>query len=275
MAGRGLAERLLAQPDPPRVVGIDRQLPRALRNRVPLHTLDLTDPVADGRLAEILQKEGCDVLVHAAFFQKRTADRNCAHELEVIGSLHAMNGATAAGTKRLIVTSTARVYGAHVDNPGFLDEESPLRGHAGAPEVEGRVEVERLLGIFARRHPQMSVAVLRPCMMVGPRADSDAVRHFDRRRITLPMGYDPVVQFLSRLLGFPALVTATFPHCGALGLLPLPSRWRIRFGEPIEFSRVAAEKADDPLYVNRVNDEVRSTVQRMLDREIRERPSVF
>ena len=196
MAGRGLAERLLAQPDPPRVVGIARQLPRALRNRVPLYTLDLTEPVADGRLAEILQKEGCDVLVHATFFQKRTADRNCAHELEVIGSPHAMNGAAAAGTKQLIVTSTARVYGAHVDNPGFLEEESPLRGHAGAPEVEDRVEVERLLGIFARRHPQMSVAVLRPCMMVGPRADSDAVRHFDRRRITLPMGYGPVVQFL-------------------------------------------------------------------------------
>ena len=82
-------------------------------------------------------------------------------------------------------------------------------------------------------------------------------------------------QFLSRLLGFSALVTATFPHIGALGLLPLPSRWRIRFGEPIEFSRVAAEKADDPLHVNRVKDEVRSTVQRMLDREIRERSSVF
>ena len=82
-------------------------------------------------------------------------------------------------------------------------------------------------------------------------------------------------QFLSRLLGFSALVTATFPHFGALGLLPLPSRWRIRFGEPIEFSRVAAEKADDPLHVNRVKDEVRSTVQRMLDREIRERSSVF
>jgi UDP-glucose 4-epimerase len=176
LAGRGIAERLLAQPDPPTLIGIDRQVPRVLRHRIKVHALDLTDPVADGRFADILSKEGCDSVIHAAFFQKRTADRSYAHELEVIGSLHVMNGAAAANVQRLVVTSTARVYGAHVDNPGFLDEDSPLRGHAGAPEVEDLVEMERLLGTFARRHPQISVVVLRPCMVVGPRADSQAVR---------------------------------------------------------------------------------------------------
>jgi 1-acyl-sn-glycerol-3-phosphate acyltransferase len=81
--------------------------------------------------------------------------------------------------------------------------------------------------------------------------------------------------FVSRLLGVPALVTPTFPHLGALGLVPLPSRWRIRFGEPISFAGVAAGAADDPLFVNRATERVRATIQRMLDEEVRRRQSVF
>jgi len=41
------------------------------------------------------------------------------------------------------------------------------------------------------------------------------------------------------------------PPLGPLGVIPLPSRWRIRFGEPIWFDDVSAERAVDPLYVNR------------------------
>jgi 1-acyl-sn-glycerol-3-phosphate acyltransferase len=82
-------------------------------------------------------------------------------------------------------------------------------------------------------------------------------------------------KFLSQLLGFPALVTPTFPLLGPLGLLPLPSRWRIRFGQPVEFSDTDLEAADDPLYLNRINEQIRSTIQRMLQSEIRERSSIF
>lgn len=82
-------------------------------------------------------------------------------------------------------------------------------------------------------------------------------------------------KFLTQLLGFPALLTPTFPHLGPLGLLPLPSRWRICFGQSIEFSDVDLDAADDPLYVNRVNEQIRSAIQRMLHSEIRERSSVF
>ena len=46
---------------------------------------------------------------------------------------------------------------------------------------------------------------------------------------------------LARLLGLPYLpVTPTFPLLGPLGAVPLPSKWIIEFGEPIETRRSAA-----------------------------------
>ena len=58
-------------------------------------------------------------------------------------------------------------------------------------------------------------------------------------------------------------------------MIPLPSHWRIRFGEPIRFDDVASERADDPLYVNRTRERVRSTIQDLLDSEVRKRRSVW
>jgi 1-acyl-sn-glycerol-3-phosphate acyltransferase len=88
-----------------------------------------------------------------------------------------------------------------------------------------------------------------------------------------PILYLP--QLAHRILGAPLTVTPTFPLLGPLGLVPLPSRWRIRFGDPIRFDDVAAERSDDPLYVNRKREQVRGAIQSLLDTEVRERTSVW
>jgi 1-acyl-sn-glycerol-3-phosphate acyltransferase len=80
---------------------------------------------------------------------------------------------------------------------------------------------------------------------------------------------------LERMLGVPLPVTPTFPHLGPLGLVPLPSRWRIRFGVPLRFGGVPPERADDPLYLNRTREEIRSAIQSLLEEEVRKRAGVF
>ena len=67
-----------------------------------------------------------------------------------------------------------------------------------------------------------------------------------------------------QLLGFPLPLTPTFPMLGPLGLVPLPSQWRIRFGTPIPFDNIVPERSDDPLYINRVREQVRTTIQSLL-----------
>jgi len=60
-------------------------------------------------------------------------------------------------------------------------------------------------------------------------------------------------------------VTPTFPWLGPLGLVPLPSQWLMAFGTPIRFEGYGPAAADDPVLVNRLNDEVRGCIQTMLE----------
>jgi 1-acyl-sn-glycerol-3-phosphate acyltransferase len=83
------------------------------------------------------------------------------------------------------------------------------------------------------------------------------------------------IQPLARLLGLPYFpVTATFPWLGPLGLIPLPSKWLIEVGEPIDTSGWAGQ-ADDPLVVFNLADQVRETIQHSLYRLLELRPSPF
>jgi 1-acyl-sn-glycerol-3-phosphate acyltransferase len=82
-------------------------------------------------------------------------------------------------------------------------------------------------------------------------------------------------RFLGRLLGAPLPVTATFPHLGPLGLVPLPSQWVIVFGEPFLFDAVDPERAEDPLYVNRTREIIRGSVQSLVEEGLRLRRSVW
>ena len=191
-----MVERLLASARPPRVVGLDLRLPKRLEGRIRFHKTDLTEPTADSLVAEILEKERCEAVLHAAFFADPKPDKEYAHELEVIGSLHVMNACAAAGVGKLVVTSTAQVYGPHPDNPNFLKESHPLRAHPDAHTITDRAEMEELLGIFASRHPAIVVTSLRPCWVMGPTWSSEVVGHFAGTRVTTLLGYDPLMQLL-------------------------------------------------------------------------------
>jgi 1-acyl-sn-glycerol-3-phosphate acyltransferase len=81
---------------------------------------------------------------------------------------------------------------------------------------------------------------------------------------------------LARLLGLPYLpVTPTFPLLGPLGMIPLPSKWIIEFGEPIDTAAHGVAAADDPMLVFNLTDQVRETIQHTLYRLLMSRRSVF
>lgn len=81
---------------------------------------------------------------------------------------------------------------------------------------------------------------------------------------------------LTELLGLPYFpITPTFPFLGPAGLLPAPTKWRMRFGEPINLDNYGPEAADDHVLVGRLSERVRSSIQAMLDSGLRERRSVW
>ncbi|MFT4043567.1 MAG: lysophospholipid acyltransferase family protein [Gordonia sp. (in: high G+C Gram-positive bacteria)] len=81
---------------------------------------------------------------------------------------------------------------------------------------------------------------------------------------------------IARLFGLPYLpVTPTFPWLGPLGLVPLPSKWRIHFGRPIETGGYDESSADDPMVIFDLTDHVREEIQQTLFRMLHRRGSVY
>jgi len=81
---------------------------------------------------------------------------------------------------------------------------------------------------------------------------------------------------VARLIGAPYIpVTPTFPLLGLLGLVPLPSKWIIEFGAPVDTAALGAHAADDPMVVFDLTDQVRETIQQTLYTLLLRRRSVF
>jgi 1-acyl-sn-glycerol-3-phosphate acyltransferase len=81
------------------------------------------------------------------------------------------------------------------------------------------------------------------------------------------------LESLAKLFGMPAFpITPTFPLLGPLGLLPLPVKYRILFGEPLRFEGTGSE--EDALIEKHVA-EVRSAIAALLARGRRERKGIF
>ncbi|HZR79722.1 MAG TPA: lysophospholipid acyltransferase family protein [Candidatus Binatia bacterium] len=83
--------------------------------------------------------------------------------------------------------------------------------------------------------------------------------------------------WMARFVGLPYFpLTPTFPWLGLLGVLPLPSKWRIEVGEPIDWrDRYGPDAARDRLLVSRLREEVRDRVQELVRGALARRGSAF
>ncbi len=81
---------------------------------------------------------------------------------------------------------------------------------------------------------------------------------------------------ISKLLGFSYFpVTPFWPLFGPAGLVPLPTRWKIRFGRPVDLSGYSENDLRDEILVTELKEQVRANVQEMLYDLLKERKSVF
>jgi 1-acyl-sn-glycerol-3-phosphate acyltransferase len=89
-----------------------------------------------------------------------------------------------------------------------------------------------------------------------------------------PVVFD--LQPLARLLKLPTLpITPTFPWLGVLGMIPLPSKWLIAFGKPIDVAQYGPDAADDPRLVLAISEQVREWIQTTVHRMLPRRRTIF
>jgi 1-acyl-sn-glycerol-3-phosphate acyltransferase len=85
------------------------------------------------------------------------------------------------------------------------------------------------------------------------------------------------VTWLAKYIGIPYIpITPTFPWLGPAGAIPLPSKWTIRFGEPMDLAgKHGVDAHNDRILVNRLTEQVRSTIQTMVDDSLSARRSII
>jgi len=78
---------------------------------------------------------------------------------------------------------------------------------------------------------------------------------------------------VSKLLGMPALpITPSFPLLGPLGLLPMPVKYRMYFGEPLDFE---GDPSEDDRHIQERVDIVKAAIMAGFERGLSERGGIF
>jgi 1-acyl-sn-glycerol-3-phosphate acyltransferase len=120
-----------------------------------------------------------------------------------------------------------------------------------------RYRLQRFGQGFVRLALEMNAPIV-PAVVIG--AEEQAVSLCNLKR-------------LGRLFGMPSIpITPTHPLIPGLGLLPLPTRYRIYFGRPIRLEGDAND--EDEVIAGKVG-RIKSTMQRMIDEGLTAREHVF
>jgi UDP-glucose 4-epimerase len=179
-----------------RIVSIDIRSPHTAGSKTRLYDVDLTQPSAEERVAEIFAAEGVDTLVHLAFLASPSHATAWAHEFESVGTMHLLNASRRTHVRKVVVRSTTLLYGAHPTNPNFLTEKHPLRARKSEPFFADKMEAEAEASRFESPAKGRSVTILRTAPILGPTVRSYLTRYLSRRLVPTILGFDPLVQFV-------------------------------------------------------------------------------
>ena len=185
--GHALTVRLAASPKVKRVIAIDGQ--RGDIAGVTWRVADVRDPALAGRLA------GVDVVVHADLDLAPDSDARQRRAFNVRGAQTVLTSAAAARVGRVVLLTSAMVYGARPDNPVPLPEDAPLAAEADSSVAGDLLEIEQVARRSPRTNPGMAVTVVRPAALVGDAVDTLVTRHFEAPRLLTVKGCAPRWQF--------------------------------------------------------------------------------
>lgn len=171
--GSRLVERLGGREDTERILIADVRPPRSFRPKTEWAELDVRSAAL---VRDLVMHERPDVLVHLAFVLNPIKDEQLMYDIDVNGTHNVLEAASQAGVEHVLVTSSTTAYGAFPDNPVPIDEDWPVRGVAAFEYARDKTESDRLCQLWALRHPERTMTIVRPCIVFGPNVDNYLVR---------------------------------------------------------------------------------------------------
>jgi UDP-glucose 4-epimerase len=177
------------------LVGIDTTDPR--------RALDRTEFVRVGSDEALLRR-----IIRAARIDTIVETRLCADALgsaagraldrELAAFAVTLSAAGGLGTpvRRLVVKSSAQVYGSGRDDPAFFTEEMSRTGSPHGPVEQALVTAELAIAAFSRDNPQVGITVLRCAPAIGADIDSPLLGLLGLPILPAMAGFDPRWQFI-------------------------------------------------------------------------------
>jgi UDP-glucose 4-epimerase len=202
--GRALAKLLHTETH---VVGLDRRPFAGKPKDVDHYQVD----IRKARAEEPFRRHRIEALVHLGIMHDPRMPFSEAHSFNVVGTQKILDRCVRHGVKKVVVLSSANVYGPLPDNSSFLPEETPLMAADRFSEMRDLIELDMYAQSFMWRHPEAETVVLRPVNIVGPTVRNAPSNFLRLERPVTVMGFDPMVQLVHEEDVCRALVLALRP----------------------------------------------------------------
>jgi UDP-glucose 4-epimerase len=188
------------------VVGIDR---RSFLGR-PRDVEHVQVDIRSKKARDVFRAGDIKALVHLGVMHDPRQSGAEHHSWNVQGTLRLLDACATYGVPKVVVLSSANVYGPRADNPQFLTEDAPLMASQDFPAIRDLIEVDMLASSFFWKAQQCETVILRPVHILG--GVRNAPSNYLRLRPTPTLlGFDPMVQVIHELDVVDAIVCALKP----------------------------------------------------------------
>jgi UDP-glucose 4-epimerase len=162
-------------------------------------------------------------------------------EQNTLGTIKLLEYCQRYGVTKVVLMSTAYVYGAQPTNSNFLTEDAPLVGNSDYPQMAALIEWDMYAQSFFWKHPEIETVILRPVHVVGPSVRNAPANYLRLKHPPTLLGFDPMVQLVHEQDLIQAIGLALEP--GRRGVFNI-----VGPGE-LPLSRVLAELGREPIPV--------------------------
>jgi len=153
--------------------------------------------IIDAGFAAAVAAFAPDTIVHLAFAVQPGRDAAAMRAANIAGTQAVLDVAARLAPSRLLVASSATVYGAWPDNPPACDESAAIRPLPGYYYSAHKGVVERMVGEFAAVRPEIAVSLTRPAIVCGRGVRNFLTDYFlGVPFLGLPDGRDTPLQFV-------------------------------------------------------------------------------
>jgi UDP-glucose 4-epimerase len=202
--GKALARLLHTET---RILGIDRRPFREKPKDIEHHQVDLRKKKVD----DVFRRGRPEALIHLGIMHDPRMPFSEAHSFNVMGTQKVLDLCARWGVRKVVVLSSANVYGPLPDNSNFLPEETPLMAADRYSDVRDLVELDMYAQSYMWKHPEIETVILRPVHIVGPTVRNAPSNYLRLARPVTALGFDPMVQLIHEVDVGRALATALRP----------------------------------------------------------------